>query len=306
QAIEQLLGLGQFMDASIYFAEALEVMAAMPASTLRDHLEISLLMQGCQLTQFMEGCTENLARYARRAHDMCLAEASGDTPSEDTVLRIEPVAALSALLVQQAQFTEAERYTDAALKGWERAGRPAPLCLGMYEPVVTLMSMNVLIKAAKADDSSHTHWLNQLERYLKDSTASHRPFHLYASMSLFGTLYPVCLEYHSTVRFYHSVYRVVMLPIRRGLLYQLPTAESRVHAENPIVTQGIETMSLMCKIYESNTKRRKDHHKKAHQAFGELMATLVARPDEPTCAAVYQSARLLHDWAAAADVVRLW
>lgn len=49
-------------------------------------------------------------------------------------------------------------------------------------------------------------------RYLKDSKASKQPFNLYASMSLFGELYPMCFEYPEMVRFYHSVYRVVYHP----------------------------------------------------------------------------------------------
>jgi hypothetical protein len=48
----------------------------------------------------------------------------------------------------------------------------------------------------------------------------------------------------------------VLLPIRRGLLYQAPTAASRVQADNPIVTQGIEVMSLMCKIFETVHKEK--------------------------------------------------
>ena len=51
-------------------------------------------------------------------------------------------------------------------------------------------------------------------RYLKstDSKVSKKPFNLYASMSLFGMLYPMCFEYAEMVRFYHSVYRVVYHP----------------------------------------------------------------------------------------------
>lgn len=49
--------------------------------------------------------------------------------------------------------------------------------------------------------------------YLKDdSGVSKRPFNLYASMSLFGMIYPMCFEYAEMVRFYHSVYRVVYHP----------------------------------------------------------------------------------------------
>lgn len=51
-------------------------------------------------------------------------------------------------------------------------------------------------------------------RYLKhtDSEVRKRPFNLYASMSLFGMLYPMCFEYAEMVRFYHSVYRIVYHP----------------------------------------------------------------------------------------------
>jgi benzoyl-CoA reductase/2-hydroxyglutaryl-CoA dehydratase subunit BcrC/BadD/HgdB len=57
--------------------------------------------------------------------------------------------------------TSAKKYT-AELKGWEQAKRPTPLCLGMYEPVVTLMTMNVVMAALQTDDSSHQHWMNQV------------------------------------------------------------------------------------------------------------------------------------------------
>jgi benzoyl-CoA reductase/2-hydroxyglutaryl-CoA dehydratase subunit BcrC/BadD/HgdB len=58
----------------------------------------------------------------------------------------------------------AKKYT-AELKGWEQAKRPTPLCLGMYEPVVTLMTMNVVMAALQTDDSSHQHWMNQVRTY---------------------------------------------------------------------------------------------------------------------------------------------
>lgn len=45
----------------------------------------------------------------------------------------------------------------------------------------------------------------------------------------------------------------VLLPIRRGLMFQTASASSRVQAKNGIITQGIEIMSLMCKAYESLT-----------------------------------------------------
>jgi hypothetical protein len=63
-----------------------------------------------------------------------------------------------------------------------------------------------------------------MERYLKDSPASHRPFHLYASISLFGMTFPVCVEVAETVRFYHAVYRIVYHPQVSSLLpLRLPT-----------------------------------------------------------------------------------
>lgn len=43
----------------------------------------------------------------------------------------------------------------------------------------------------------------------------------------------------------------VLLPVRRGLMFQAATATSRVQARNAIITQGIEIMSLMCKVYEA-------------------------------------------------------
>jgi hypothetical protein len=58
-------------------------------------------------------------------------------------------------------LSSAKKYT-AELKGWEQAKRPTPLCLGMYEPVVTLMTMNVVMAALQTDDSSHQHWMNQV------------------------------------------------------------------------------------------------------------------------------------------------
>lgn len=47
---------------------------------------------------------------------------------------------------------------------WKAAGSPVPLCLVMYEPVVTLLSMSVVLAAMGADDSKHLRWLNDLER----------------------------------------------------------------------------------------------------------------------------------------------
>jgi hypothetical protein len=55
----------------------------------------------------------------------------------------------------------ARRYTSE-LKKWEQAKRPAPLCLGMYEPIITLMSSNVVMAALQADDTSHQNWMNQV------------------------------------------------------------------------------------------------------------------------------------------------
>lgn len=50
-----------------------------------------------------------------------------------------------------------------------------------------------------------------------------------------------------------TVFLKVLLPIRRGLMFQTASASSRVQAKNGIITQGIEIMSLMCKAYESVT-----------------------------------------------------
>lgn len=49
-------------------------------------------------------------------------------------------------------------------------------------------------------------------RYLKSSKASKQSFNLYASLSLFGELYPMCFEYSEMVRFYRSVYQVIYNP----------------------------------------------------------------------------------------------
>lgn len=49
---------------------------------------------------------------------------------------------------------------------WKEVASPTPLCLAMYEPVVTLMSMNVILAAMGADDSRHLRWLNDLERFV--------------------------------------------------------------------------------------------------------------------------------------------
>lgn len=43
----------------------------------------------------------------------------------------------------------------------------------------------------------------------------------------------------------------VLLPVRRGLMFQAPTAASRVQAKNAIITKGIEVMSLMVNVYDS-------------------------------------------------------
>lgn len=61
---------------------------------------------------------------------------------------------------------------------------------------------------------SQRFYLQKTRRYLKStgSGVSKKPFNLYASMSLFGMLYPMCFEYAEMVRFYHSVYRVVYHP----------------------------------------------------------------------------------------------
>lgn len=45
----------------------------------------------------------------------------------------------------------------------------------------------------------------------------------------------------------------VLLPIRRGLMFQAASASSRVQAKNVVITQGVEVMSLMCQVYQSIT-----------------------------------------------------
>lgn len=42
-----------------------------------------------------------------------------------------------------------------------------PVCLVMYEPIVTLMAMNTVLAAMAADDSRHLRWLNELERFVQ-------------------------------------------------------------------------------------------------------------------------------------------
>lgn len=65
--------------------------------------------------------------------------------------------------------------------------------------------------------------------YLKsgESGVSKKPFNLYASMSLFGMLYPMCFEYAEMVRFYHSVYRVVYHPQVLGVHMEKDTVIQR-------------------------------------------------------------------------------
>lgn len=58
---------------------------------------------------------------------------------------------------------------------WKDGSSPAPLCLVMYEPVVTLMSMNVILAAMAADDSRHMRWLNELERFVREWPQPSRP-----------------------------------------------------------------------------------------------------------------------------------
>lgn len=43
----------------------------------------------------------------------------------------------------------------------------------------------------------------------------------------------------------------MLLPVRRGLMFQAPTATSRVQAKNAIITKGIEVMSLMVNVHDS-------------------------------------------------------
>lgn len=54
---------------------------------------------------------------------------------------------------------------------WKAAGSPVPLCLVMYEPIVTLLSMNTVLAAMAADDSRHLRWLNELERFVQPPSA---------------------------------------------------------------------------------------------------------------------------------------
>ncbi|CAM9577777.1 unnamed protein product, partial [Hapterophycus canaliculatus] len=231
-------------------------------------------------------------------------------PAKQVVLRIEPAAILAVVLTQRGHFRQARAYTKV-IEEWKAAGRPVPLCLVMYEPVVTLLSMNVVLAAMGADDSKHLRWLNDLESYLKgESGVSKRPFNLYASMSLFGMIYPMCFEYAEMFRFYHSVYRIVyhpqvLLPIRRGLMFQTASATSRVQAKNIIITQGIEIMSLMCQAYQSITVPTPGS-KKPKQFFDQLMSIVRSQPSRASCAAVYQTARLLHLWGRAREVLQLW
>lgn len=67
-------------------------------------------------------------------------------------------------------------------------------------------------------------------------------FHVCSPLNFNGTLFVV-----------RMVPLKVLLPIRRGLMFQTASASSRVQAKNGIITQGIEIMSLMCKAYESVT-----------------------------------------------------
>ncbi|CAM9529733.1 unnamed protein product, partial [Scytosiphon promiscuus] len=298
KAIGDLMGMGQFIDASFYFKEGLEVIKRMPDTPRKKCLEIELLLQGCQLTSFIEGYTTTLLEFARKV----LFES---IPAKQVVLRIEPAAILAVVLTQRGQFKQARAYTAE----WKAAGSPLPLCLVMYEPVVTLLSMSVVLAAMGADDSKHLRWLNGLESYLKsDSGVSERPFNLYASMSLFGMIYPMCFEYAEMFRFYHSVYRVVyhpqvLLPIRRGLMFQTASATSRVQAKNIVITQGIEIMSLMCQAYQSITAPTPGSKK---HFFNQLMGIVRVQPSPGCCAAVYQTARLLHLWDKAREILKLW
>ncbi|CAM9985809.1 unnamed protein product, partial [Ectocarpus sp. 12 AP-2014] len=189
KAIGELMGMGQFIDASLYFNDGLEVLKRMADTPRRKCLEIDLLLQGCRLTSFIEGYTTTLVEFARKV-------LFDSIPSAKVVLRIEPAAILAAILTQRGQFKQARVYTNVVAE-WKAAGKPVPLCLVMYEPVVTLMSINIILAAVGADDSRHLRWLNELESYLKsnDSGVSKKPFNLYASMSLFGMLYPMCFEY---------------------------------------------------------------------------------------------------------------
>lgn len=50
---------------------------------------------------------------------------------------------------------------------WKAAGSPVPLCLVLYEPIVTLLSMNTVLAAMAADDSRHLRWLNELDRFVQ-------------------------------------------------------------------------------------------------------------------------------------------
>ncbi|CBN78725.1 conserved unknown protein [Ectocarpus siliculosus] len=229
KAIGELMGMGQFIDASVYFNDGLEVLKRMADTPRRKCLEIDLLLQGCRLTSFIEGYTTTLVEFARKV-------LFDSIPSAKVVLRIEPAAILAAILTQRGQFKQARVYTNVVAE-WKAAGRPVPLCLVMYEPVVTLMSINIILAAVGADDSRHLRWLNELESYLKsnDSGVSKKPFNLYASMSLFGMLYPMCFEYAEMFRFYHSVYHVVYHPQEEneeGGEVRLEDAENHSVAEN--------------------------------------------------------------------------
>ncbi|CAM9952171.1 unnamed protein product, partial [Choristocarpus tenellus] len=64
KAVQKLLGMGQFIDASLFFIEGLGVMEKVKDSPEKDKESIGLLLQGCQLTQFIEGYTSILLEYA--------------------------------------------------------------------------------------------------------------------------------------------------------------------------------------------------------------------------------------------------
>lgn len=86
-------------------------------------------------------------------------------------------------------------------------------------------------------------------RYLKtsDSGVSKKPFNLYASMSLFGMLYPVCFEYAEMVRFYHSVYRIVYHPQVRCISWCPASHRSHVSYCSKIrLPGGFVVISFQC------------------------------------------------------------
>lgn len=109
----------------------------------------------------MRACLQRLLALSPLCNTDTFCKPNTRTPKH----AIQPLCRRRHYLSPLVKSISVPRNLEHAQK-WKEDGSPTPLCLVMYEPVVTLMSMNVILAAMGADDSRHLRWLNDLERFV--------------------------------------------------------------------------------------------------------------------------------------------